>query len=140
MDYLARREHSRHQLEKKLTLKQYTADEIAAALNRLIEQDLQSDLRFCRSFIEHRYQHGYGPLRIEQDLVQSGIDRAIIADGLQAYQLRWSDGLFELAQRKFSGPALDAKTYQKRYRFLLNRGFLPEQIREVLRDGNFNLE
>jgi regulatory protein len=140
MDYLARREHARVELEQKLSQKQYDKDEVSAVLDRLIQDGLQSDRRYCESMINNRVQQGYGPRRIEQELTQKGIDHAMIAGGLGSMQQRWLQTLKALCRRRFAEPTGDRKVYQKRYRFLLNRGFLPEQIREVLADGYHDIE
>lgn len=140
MDYLARREHARSQLEKKLQLKQYSDDEIAGALDRLSEQGLQSDQRFCDAFVHRRISQGYGPRRIEQELAQIGIDHGMIADALQPWRGSWQQQCVDVWLRKFGVSAMDGKQYQKQYRFMLNRGFYPEQIREVLNHANHDLE
>ena len=46
MDYLSRREHTRHELLQKLLAKDFDFDDVEAALSRLMEQGLLSDERF----------------------------------------------------------------------------------------------
>ena len=113
---------------------------MVTVLDKLAEDGLQSDQRYCESMIHNRVQQGYGPRRIEQELTQKGIDHAMIAGGLGPMQGMWLETLKSLCRRRFCDPAGDSKVYQKRYRFLLNRGFLPEQIREVLADGYHDIE
>ena len=140
MDYLARREHSYTELKQKLALKQYDEAEIDQALQQLMQEGLLSDQRFCENRIDYRVLQGYGPRRIQLELAQKGVDHAIIADGLAPLQLEWR----ELAQKawlhRFGEQASDAKGYQKQYRFLLNRGFDPEHIRDVLNHANHDIE
>ncbi|MDF1759632.1 MAG: regulatory protein RecX [Coxiellaceae bacterium] len=141
MDYLARREHSRKELQQKLRAKSLDDQEIEAVLDRLQQQGLQSDQRFVDNYIHHRIQSGYGPRRIEQELAQKGVDHAMIAAGLQGCEGLWTERLRDVWQRKFGQPAGgDVKRYNQQYRFLLNRGFDPEQIREVLTHAVHDIE
>lgn len=140
MDYLARREHCYVELEKKLQLKQYDSDEIAQALQRLAQDGLLSDQRFCEQRIDYRVQQGYGPRWIQQELAQKGVEHAIIADGLALLSAQWRDIAKNAWLRRFGEQPNDAKAYQKQYRFLLNRGFEPEHIRDVLNHANHDIE
>ena len=51
---LSRREYSRAELARKLQQKSFQPDEIDACLDRLEEQNLQSDERFAESFKRSR--------------------------------------------------------------------------------------
>ena len=58
MDFLARREHSRRELRQKL-LRRFKAPElIDTQLNRLTEENLQSDSRYAGSFLRQRIHPG----------------------------------------------------------------------------------
>ncbi len=141
MDYLARREHSRFELRQKLLAKDLDADEVDQALDRLADQGLQSDQRFSENYTHHRRQNGYGARRIEQELAQKGVDHAMIADALATYEGGWREVLQMVWQRKFGQlPGRDVKRFNQQYRFLINRGFYPEQIREVLTDADQDVE
>ena len=75
---LARREHSRAELSRKL--KTLHADlsvlERANLLDRLLELNYQSDQRFAEMLIRSRLARGQGSLRIQQELSTHSIDGA----------------------------------------------------------------
>ena len=71
---LARREHSRVELQEKLTKKGFPREQIECALEQLVANNLQSDQRFLEDFIRSRVLKGNGPLRISQELRQRGIE------------------------------------------------------------------
>jgi len=76
MDLLARREHARGELERKLAAAGFDADIAADVLQRLADEGLQSDRRFVESFVQSRINQGKGPLRIHADLGQRGSPQA----------------------------------------------------------------
>ncbi len=139
MNYLARREHSRQELLQKLRQKGYEKDEILPVLEKLTNDNLQSDDRFAEHFIEARRMAGYGPRRVIVDLRQRGIPEAIYSDYLS--RVDWCSALQQLWQRKFRGEKpQDGKTLGKQQRFLLSRGFSINDIIELTRNGEKHYE
>ena len=125
---LARREHSQLELRQKLTQKDFEQDEIAKAIDTLVNQGYQSDERFTEAFIRLRHQQGKGPLKIAVELKQRGIEH---------YDLSVFD-FFELAsavrEKKFGTEMPDNYNDRaKQQRFLLSRGFSFEQINTVFK-------
>ena len=96
MNYLARREHSRLELEQKLVRKEFEQAEISAALDRLVEDGLLSDARFAESFVHARRQRGSGPLKIQAELKMRGVSETTIRQYLDAQEPLW----YELACRE----------------------------------------
>ncbi|WP_404376900.1 regulatory protein RecX [Vreelandella aquamarina] len=133
---LARREYSRAELARKLRQKSFDDDDIAACLDALAEQSLQSDTRFAESFIRSRIARGQGVIRIKGELRQRGIDQETLTAALAAVEEREAVDWFELAretlERRFSTPSENPKERAKRERFLATRGFDFEQIRYAL--------
>src|SRR3546814_21124082 len=78
MDLLARREHGRVELARKLRQRGAPPELIEQALDRLCEQGLLSESRYLESFVRSRANAGYGPLRIREELAQRGLARADI--------------------------------------------------------------
>lgn len=129
---LARREHAYLELKRKLSGK---ADDesIIAVLDSLRDEDLQSDLRFARSYIRSRQHAGYGPVRIRQELLQRGVAESLIDQELCGDTDYWSELLTEVWQKKYGGVMPDnAKSYGQQMRFLLHRGFTMEMIRSLI--------
>ena len=134
MNYLARREHSRRELEQKLLQKEFNAREISAALDQLIEDGLLSDARFAESFVHARQQRGSGPLKIQAELKQRGVDDTIISQYLDAQESCWYEQACRARSKRF-GEALPEEYEQRarQARFLQQRGFSHEQINVALK-------
>jgi regulatory protein len=134
MDLLARREHSRVELERKLRLRGATAELIEPALDRLAEQGLLSDTRFLQCFVASRARGGHGPVRIREELAQRGLPREAIEQALREVDVDWAEQLLEVWQRKFAGQLpLDARERAKQGRFLAYRGYPLDLISRLLR-------
>ncbi len=134
MDLLARREHSRVELERKLRLRGVSAELMAPALDRLAEQGLLCDARFLQCFVASRARGGHGPVRIREDLAQRGLSRADIEQALRAVEVDWGEQLHEVWQRKFAGQLpVDARERAKQGRFLAYRGYPLDLISRLLR-------
>lgn len=132
---LARREHSRRELQAKLQSRAYESEQIEQALDRLCEQNYLSDQRFAEAYAAERVAKGFGELRIEAELRERGIDRAATSAALAPFTGRWESSLAALLQRKFGGGApADRQEWHKRARFLQARGFRADSIRRVLGD------
>ena len=115
-------------------------DEVCQALDRLVEQGLQSDQRFIEHYIRYRVARGFGPLRIEQELQHKGVRHDIIRQGLAEYVHQWPMALRQAWQKKYKRQLPeDASARAKQYRFLLMRGFTPEQIHELLSSLSSNV-
>ena len=78
MDLLARREHGRVELTRKLRQRGACPEMIDIALDRLTEEGLLSESRYLESYIRYRARSGYGPLRIREELNQRGLARGDI--------------------------------------------------------------
>jgi len=134
MRLLVRREHSRTELRRKLSLKGHEGDALEAALDRLAAEKLQSDTRFVEIFVRHRVQQGYGPVRISGELRERGVDELEAEAGLDAAEVDWQELAQATALRRFGETsAEDAREWAKRARYLQYRGFPADMVRRVLK-------
>jgi regulatory protein len=133
MDLLARREHGRAELQRKLVAAGFDVDVAADALRRLAEEGLQSDRRFVESFVQSRINQGKGPLRIHADLGQKGIASGLIDEVLEETGEDWCALAREARLKKFgrTQPA-GFRDKARQMRFLQYRGFEPDQIRTAV--------
>ena len=133
MDLLARREHSRAELERKLTAAGFDADVVADALQQLVDDGLQSDRRFVESFVQSRISQGKGPLRIHADLGQRGVAAGLVDAVLAEADEDWFALARNARQKKFgrSRPA-DFRDKARQMRFLQYRGFEPDQVQAAV--------
>ncbi len=67
MNLLARREHSRREMQRKLG-RRFPPELLDTALNRLQEERLLCDSRFAECFLRQRAGRGFGPQRIRHEL------------------------------------------------------------------------
>ncbi|HEY0289889.1 MAG TPA: recombination regulator RecX [Pseudomonas sp.] len=133
MDLLARREHGRVELTRKLRQRGASLELIEAALDRLTEEGLLCESRYLESFVSYRARSGYGPLRIREELGQRGLQRADIELALRECGINWQEKLEEAWRRKFSGQLpLDARERARQGRFLTYRGYPLEMIGRLL--------
>lgn len=134
MDLLARREHSRYELQRKLIQRGASSEHVEAALDRLAEESLLSDSRYVESYVRSRANAGFGPVRIREELRQRGIARDAAEQALRESGFDWDETLQRLWQRKFAGeyPG-DAREHGRQGRFLATRGFSMEAIGRLLR-------
>lgn len=130
---LSRREHSRHELRRKLI--QRGADDQAAdhALARLAETGLQDETRFADSLIRQRVMAGYGPRYIAADLSTHRLGEALISERLQAAEVDWQTIAADLLARRFPSGLQDLADQRRAAALLLRRGFDADVQRSALR-------
>jgi regulatory protein len=136
MDCLARREHSRHELQLKLQGKFPDTDslEIKQALSQLCAGKYLDDARFTESLIRYRKSRGFGFCYIQQELKARGVSTALIRAKLfedDDWQI-----LESLLERKLGrNQAIKAmsKEYRRWLRFLKGRGFSNREIMTSLK-------
>ncbi|MEO5703249.1 MAG: regulatory protein RecX [Gammaproteobacteria bacterium] len=129
VNLLSRREHSTTELRRKLTGQGLDDSELDKVLARLTRDKLLSDERFVESFIQSRVSKGVGPLLIQAQLHERGIDSMLSAEFLDTHARQWRE-LAQTAQRKRFGETLPQNYTEraKQMRFLQQRGFTMEQI------------
>lgn len=137
MDLLARREHSAHELRRKLIDKGHPVAEVDAAIGTLVRDKLLSDGRFTEMYIHARTARGYGPLHITAALRERGIAKDMIAQHVHHNDPVWREHA-AAARRKRFGSQLPASMAERarQTRFLAARGFTHEQIGKVLQDDD----
>jgi regulatory protein len=126
---LARREHSRRELQQKLGRGGFSRDETADAVERLGDQGYQDDSRFAESLLRSRVGQGYGPARIRAELRSQGIPDATVRALVEAADVDWDDLAAGQLRRRYGSPSADPAERQKRAQFLLRRGFAAATVR-----------
>ena len=136
MDYLARREHGRSELFNKLTRFGFEADVADDAVARLVEDGLQSDVRFVDAFVRSRINQGKGPAKIRADLREKGVNDGVTEDGIREADQDWYALAIEVRLKKFGAerPA-EFKEKVRQMRFLQSRGFEQDQIQAAVSAG-----
>jgi regulatory protein len=136
---LARREHSRAELAKKLAEAGSDPTEVDALLDEFEAKHWLSDRRFAESWVADHLARA-GSVKLAFELRQRGVGEAII----DAVLAEARDGEVERAravwQKKFGAPPADLAEKAKQMRFLQGRGFAPEVIWQVIGKSDIGLE
>lgn len=136
LNLLARREHSKLELQRKLLTKGFNADEIIPVLQVLEQQNLQSDQRFVENYILMRYKRGFGPVRIKAELCERGIDQETIDKFLAEYKSFWTKQVEEVRCKKFGKKIpKDLSEQTKQMRYLYYKGFDTVMIRRFFKEA-----
>ena len=132
LDILARREHTRLELTRKLKAKDFSDSEIEEQLEVLMHEGLQSDERYTESYVHMRRKRGYGPLKIKQELQQRGVSSELVDSFVEFNDEVWLDTACQAYEKKFGTVALDSVNDRaKRMRFLQSRGFTGDIIQKT---------
>ena len=133
MDLLARREHARVELERKLSDKGFAASLIEPVLDQLMDERLLDEARFADSFVASRARRGQGPVRIKGDLRQRGVADGLIGTAMANAEIDWVHEAKAVLTGKFGqGRPADYAEWARHARFLQYRGFTMEQIHAAL--------
>jgi regulatory protein len=128
---LARREHTRAELARKLAPDAGSPEALEAVLGQLEARKHLSDERYAEARA-HQLSRKFGAARIRRELVAKGIARetaARFAAGAEKSDLERARSMLE---RKYRAPAAAPKERARRARFLQSRGFSLDVIRSAL--------
>jgi len=126
---LARREHTRQELEGKLSPHAGSSEDLENLISGLKQKNQLSEERFAEERAR-RLSRKYGAARIRQDLKAKGVSEELIS--------RFSSSenemqkAKEILERKYRTPAATREEKAKRMRFLQSRGFSSEIIFKLL--------
>ncbi|MDP1565934.1 MAG: recombination regulator RecX [Polaromonas sp.] len=129
--YLAAREHSRAELERKLAAHAESPQQLAQVLDELQAKDFISEARVVESVINRRAAR-FGAARIRHELQGKGLAPEAVADAVNGLKSSEVERAREVWRKKFGEPAADAAARGKQMRFLAARGFGAEAIRRVV--------
>jgi regulatory protein len=136
---LARREHSRAELARKLAPHAESSEELEELLGSLTERRLLSDVRYVEMRMNARSAR-FGNARLAHELQQQGVAGELIEEALASGEDEVTRA-HQVWKRKFGNKQgePDATERARQIRFLMSRGFSGETIRRVLR-GDFENE
>ena len=125
---LARREHTRKELESKLSPHAGSSAELQTLISGLKRKNQLSEERFAEERVR-RLSRKYGAARIRQDLKAKGVSDELVDRVSTAGDLERARAILE---RKYRTPATTREDKAKRMRFLQSRGFSAEVIFTLL--------
>jgi len=129
--YLVRREHSRAELERKLSPHAPSQQAVQEVLEHLLSRKHLSDERFAQERARS-LSRKYGPAKIRQDLKARGIaDQVIdgVCDGDELERAR------AILQKKFPAKTETREEQARRACFLQGRGFSAEVVHRLVLRG-----
>jgi regulatory protein len=130
---LARREHSRFELGRKLARHAQSLDEINAVLAELESRRYLSEERFAEGLIR-RYAAKYGDAFIRHRLRQHQLPEALIADASASLKESEEARARALWERRFTSASTDPRERLRQMRFLADRGFSHDLILHIVCD------
>lgn len=136
---LARRDHSRLELRRKLVERGHAEVPIEDTLAWLTANGLQSDERFADAYVRSALNRGCGERKIRAALAERGVASQLTANLLNIGDEEWLRLATTALRKRFRGvPAGSRPEAAKRLRFLLGRGFgSATAARAIGLEGNY---
>ncbi|MFO8154776.1 MAG: regulatory protein RecX [Pseudomonadota bacterium] len=132
MRLLARREYAVAEMVQRLRGRGHDEALAATVVDELCDEGLLSEERFVESFVRSRVERGAGPMKIEAELRQRGVDVTRAEPHLE--EVDWREQARAVYHQRFGNaePPADRREWSRRARFLQGRGFTAEQVRRVM--------
>jgi len=125
---LARREHTRQELENKLSPHATSSEDLQSLISGLQQKNQLSEERFAEERARS-LSRKYGAARIRQDLRAKGVSDELISRVTGEGELERARAILE---RKYRSVATTREEKAKRMRFMQSRGFSSEIIFKLL--------
>jgi regulatory protein len=132
---LARREHTRLELCRKLAPHVEDPLRLEAVLDDLTSRGWLSDERFVEAFV-HARRGRFGPARIRRALLERGVAEELIAGALPGLRAGELEAARAVWARKFKTPATTSSERARQVRFLQSRGFATELAMRIVRGSS----
>ena len=131
---LARREHTRAEMLRKLSPHAESPEQIEQLLDALAARGWLSETRFAESRA-NVLARKFGSRKIEYDLKSRGVSAEVVEQTLERALAQELENCRAAWQRKFGALPQDAAERGRQMRFLAGRGFSAEAVRQVLKAG-----
>ena len=128
---VARREHTRLELTKKLIVRGFERGDVDTLLNDFEEKGWLDERRYIDIFLRAK-RCRYGSLKLIRELEVRGISRDLIEEvrpGIQSGELDAAQGVW---QKRFGVQPKNSTELAKQIRFMQSRGFEQEVIKSVV--------
>ena len=136
--FLARRDHSVHELRLKLLQKEHDDAVVDKVLVELQQREYLDDRRYAQMMLRHHYSRGQGPQKIRYLLNQNNVSNDIISEAFEEFEEDWFALAKNVRQKRFGiefksvDQAELYKEKSKQMRFLMTRGFESDQIQYAM--------
>src|SRR3569832_1734110 len=128
---LARCDHSRAELVRKLGQAGFVQDDIESLLDEFEKRNWLSDQRFAESYFADNRARA-GSIKFAYDLRHRGVPISIVDQLLSDNQESELERARDVWKKKFGTPPTNAAEKAKHMRFMQSRGFTTGVIREII--------
>ena len=132
MRFLARREHSRAELRRKLAPVATEGEDLEILLDDLAQRGWLSDARFAEQSIRSKARR-FGPLKLAHALRAKGVDDEAIAAGFRAAGEDGASHIESVWGSRFRAAPAGEREKARQVRFLQGRGFALDDIFRFLK-------
>jgi len=132
---LARREHTRAEMARKLSPHSESPEQVEQLLDALVARGWLSETRFAESRT-NALARKFGCRKIEHDLRSRGVSAEIVEHAVEQARTQELENCRAAWQRKFGVLPQTAAERGRQMRFLAGRGFSAEAVRQVLKAGD----
>ncbi len=133
MRLLARREHSRQELSRKLERIAGEGENVELVLDELASKGWLSDARFAEQSVRAKARR-YGPIKVAHDLRAKGVGDEAIADAFRAAGVDGAANIESVWRTRFSASPANERERARQVRFLQGRGFALDTVLRFFRE------
>jgi regulatory protein len=127
MRFLARREHTRAELKRKLAARAEEGEDVDALLDDLTQRGWLSDARFAEQAARAKARR-FGPLKLAHYLKSRGVGEEAMAAGLRGAGAEGEASVERVWRSRFRAVPADEREKLRQVRFLQGRGFAIDEI------------
>jgi regulatory protein len=132
MRFLARREHTRVELKRKLEARAQEGENVEAVLDDLARRGWLSDARFAEQAIRAKARR-FGPMKLAHYLRSKGVGDEAIEAGLRGAGADGVASVEAVWKSRFRAPPANEREKLRQVRFLQGRGFPVDDIFKFLK-------
>src|SRR5262249_32123000 len=130
---LARREHSREELRRKLLAHAAEGEDVEQVLDDFARRGWLSDARYAEQSIRAKARR-FGPLKLASSLRAKGVSEESIAAAFRAAGADGTSNLEAVWRSRFKAAPDGNREKARQVRFLQGRGFGTEEILRFLKE------
>lgn len=131
---ISTRYKTQKEVEKYLYDKGYVASIVYFVIEKLNEYHYIDDERYVMSYI-NSHKNNCGKLKMKQQLLQKGVKESIINNAFEDETFEQVEEIKRLAQKYMKNKEDTKENYIKLFKYLLNKGFEYEEIKNVLKEN-----
>ena len=131
---ISTRYKTQKEVEKYLYDKGYVASIVYFVIEKLNEYHYIDDERYVMSYI-NSHKNTCGKLKMKQQLLQKGVKESIINNAFEDETFEQVEEIKRLAQKYMKNKEDTKENYIKLFKYLLNKGFEYEEIKNILKEN-----